>query len=69
MGVLAPRITAVGLALPDGLAFEEWQAAGERIVHLKADRNTQALLFEPVIEAIAEAGGDLVHILEDERQK
>jgi biopolymer transport protein ExbD len=43
--------------------------AGERTVHLKADKDTQALLFEPVIEAIGEAGGDLVHILEDERQK
>ena len=43
--------------------------AGDRIVHLKSDRDAQAILFEPVIEAIAEAGGDLVHILEDDRQK
>jgi biopolymer transport protein ExbD len=42
---------------------------GERIVHLKADRDAQALLFEPVIEAIGEAGGDLVHVLEDDRKK
>jgi len=39
--------------------------AGRRTVLLKAHRDTTALRFEPVIEAISEAGGDLVHILEE----
>jgi biopolymer transport protein ExbD len=40
---------------------------GERNVLLKVDRETTAVRFEPVIEAISEAGGDMVHILEEER--
>jgi biopolymer transport protein ExbD len=42
--------------------------AGERNVILKIHRETPALRFEPVIEAVSEAGGDLVHILEEERK-
>ena len=41
---------------------------GNRTVLLKADREAQAMRFEPVIEAISEAGGDLVHILQDQRE-
>jgi biopolymer transport protein ExbD len=41
--------------------------AGERNVLVKVDRETTAIRFEPVIEAISEAGGDMVHILEEER--
>jgi biopolymer transport protein ExbD len=41
---------------------------GERNVLLKVHRETTAVRFEPVIEAISEAGGDMVHILEEERQ-
>ena len=40
---------------------------GERNVQLKVHRETPALRFEPVIEAISEAGGDMVHILEEQR--
>ena len=40
--------------------------AGERQVHLKVDREATAPTFEPVIEAISEAGGEIVHILEPE---
>jgi len=40
--------------------------AGERGVLLKVHKDSTALHFEPVIEAISEAGGDLVHILEKE---
>jgi biopolymer transport protein ExbD len=43
--------------------------AGRRTVLLKADNEAQALLFEPVIEAIGEAGGDLVHVLDKEQQQ
>ena len=41
--------------------------AGDRTVLLKAHRDATALRFEPVIEAISEAGGDLVHIVEENR--
>lgn len=40
--------------------------AGQRHVFLKADREAKAAVFEPVIAAISEAGGDLIHILEPE---
>lgn len=39
--------------------------AGQRTVLLKIHREAQALHFEPVIEAVSEAGGDLVHVLEE----
>lgn len=41
---------------------------GERNVLLKVHREAQAMRFEPVIEAISEAGGDLVHILEEQKE-
>jgi biopolymer transport protein ExbD len=40
--------------------------AGQRNVFLKVDRDAKAAVFEPVIAAISEAGGDLTHILEPE---
>ena len=40
--------------------------AGQRQVHLKIDRETPAPSFEPAIEAISMAGGEIVHILEPE---
>ena len=42
--------------------------AGERVVLLKVHEAILAQRFEPVIEAISEAGGDLVHIVEDEQK-
>jgi len=42
--------------------------AGHRTVLLKAHHQTTALRFEPVIEAIGEAGGELVHILEEKKE-
>jgi biopolymer transport protein ExbD len=41
--------------------------AGNRHVLLKIHKDTQAHLFEPVIEAVSQAGGDIVHVLEQER--
>ena len=41
---------------------------GERTVLVKIHNDTLAQRFEPVIEAISEAGGDLVHIDEEEKQ-
>jgi biopolymer transport protein ExbD len=40
---------------------------GERPVLLKIHNEALAQRFEPVIEAIAEAGGELVHIVEEDR--
>lgn len=42
--------------------------AGQRNVFLKVDRDAKASHFEPVIAAISEAGGDLIHILEPEEE-
>ena len=42
-------------------------APGERTVLVKVHQETVAQRFEPVIEAISEAGGELVHIVEDNR--
>ncbi len=42
--------------------------AGRRTVLLKVHREAQAMYYEPVIEAISEAGGDLVHILEKQKE-
>ena len=43
--------------------------AGERTVLLKVHQEAVALRFEPVIEAVGEAGGELVHIVEEEKKK
>lgn len=43
--------------------------AGKRAVMFKVDKATTADLFEPAIEAISQAGGELVHILEPEKEK
>ncbi len=40
--------------------------AGERTVLLKVHKQATAMYYEPVIEAISEAGGDLVHVLQQE---
>jgi biopolymer transport protein ExbD len=41
---------------------------GERTVLVKVHADTLAQRFEPVIEAVSEAGGDLVHIVEEQRE-
>lgn len=43
--------------------------AGARNVFLKVHKEASAHQFEPVIEAIGAAGGDLVHILEPEPER
>ncbi|WP_425616617.1 ExbD/TolR family protein [Anatilimnocola sp. NA78] len=52
--------TAIGEELGDA-------PAGERTVMLKVDKDTTAPRFEPVIEAISQAGGELIHILEEDK--
>ena len=41
---------------------------GERTVLVKIHHDTLAQRFEPVIEAISQAGGDLVHIVEEQKE-
>lgn len=42
--------------------------AGERTVLLKIHKDTLAQRFEPVIEAVSQAGGELVHVVEDKKK-
>ena len=41
--------------------------AGQRTVLLKIDKDTPAYLFEPVIEAVSKAGGELHHVLVEKK--
>ena len=41
------------------------QPPGQRTVLLKIDKDPPASLFEPVIEAVSRAGGELHHVLEE----
>lgn len=38
--------------------------AGKRVVVLKIDKAASAARFEPVIEAVSQAGGEIIHILQ-----
>ena len=38
--------------------------AGKRTVVLKIDKTTVASRFEPIVEAVSQAGGEIIHILE-----
>ena len=38
--------------------------AGKRVVVLKIDKAAAAARFEPVIEAVSQAGGEIIHILQ-----
>ncbi|MSU40344.1 MAG: biopolymer transporter ExbD [Pedosphaera sp.] len=42
--------------------------AGKRTVLLKIHKDATALFFEPVIEAVSGAGGELHHVLEDTKK-
>lgn len=44
------------------------EPAGKRTVLLKIHRDTQAATFEPIIEAVSEAGGEVVHVLQEDKQ-
>lgn len=55
---LAPRVTELLGDAP----------AGDRLVLLKVHREATAKYYEPVIESISEAGGDLVHMLDEKRE-
>lgn len=41
---------------------------GDRTVMLKIHRETTAQRFEPIIEAVSQAGGELMHVLQEERK-
>jgi len=48
--------------------LDESTVAKERMVLLKVHREVTSVYFEPVLEAIAEAGGMPVHVLEKVKQ-
>ena len=58
------QVSSAGLSRQIGELLGD-APAGQGTVLLKVHRETQALYYEPVIEAISEAGGDLVHVLEE----
>ncbi len=39
----------------------------ERVVLLKIHKETLAATFEPIMEAVSKAGGEVVHVVEDEK--
>jgi biopolymer transport protein ExbD len=41
----------------------------ERIVLLKIHKETLAKTFNPIMEAVSQAGGEVVHVLEEERKR
>jgi biopolymer transport protein ExbD len=43
--------------------------AGKRAVLLKIHKEATAQVFEPIVEAVSEAGGEIMHILEERRTK
>ena len=57
-------VAALGKALEDKLGD---RSPGDRKVLLKVDKDALAQRFEPVIAAISEAGGEVIHALEDEK--
>lgn len=40
---------------------------GQRTVMLRIHKNTQAVTFEPIIEAVSQVGGELVHVLTEDK--
>lgn len=42
---------------------------GRRIVLLKIHKDTLAATFEPIVEAVSEAGGEVVHVLQQDQRK
>ncbi len=59
----------IGIAQLSGQidALLEGKSAGKRTVLMKIHNEALAQRFEPVIEAISEVGGELVHIVEEDR--
>jgi biopolymer transport protein ExbD len=45
----------------------EGKAPNERIVLLKIHKDTLAATFEPIIEAVSQVGGEVMHVLEEEQ--
>jgi biopolymer transport protein ExbD len=39
----------------------------KRVVLLKIHKETLAATFEPILEAVSQAGGEVVHVLQDDR--
>jgi biopolymer transport protein ExbD len=57
----------IGISQLSGRIESLLEGAPKRTVLMKIHNEALAQRFEPVIEAISEAGGDLVHIVEEDR--
>jgi biopolymer transport protein ExbD len=57
------NLTEIAPKIQELLGNEE---QGKRTVLLKIHKDTQAAVFEPIIEAVSQAGGDVVHVLAEE---
>ena len=64
-GLLVSELSGAPMRLEDLL---KGAPAGDRVVLLKVDKEILAQRFEPVIEAISEAGGELFHVVEEKRK-
>ena len=42
--------------------------AGKRTILLKIHKETLAGRFEPILEAVSQAGGEIVHVVEEEKR-
>lgn len=60
----------LGISQLKGQLEKELQdtAPGKRTVLLKVNKTAVANLFQPIIEAVSEAGGEMVHVLGEEPQ-
>lgn len=60
----------LGISQLKGQLEKELQdtAPGKRTVLLKVNKSAVANLFQPIIEAVSEAGGEMVHVLGEEPQ-
>ncbi len=43
--------------------------AGQRTVLLKIHKAAQALRFEPILEAVSQAGGEIIHVLDEKKEQ
>ena len=59
----------IGIAQLRGAVEHELQdlPPGKRTVLLKIHKETTAQVFEPIVEAVSQAGGEIMHILEKKR--
>jgi len=63
------RKTSVTTLATDITSLLGTEPAGKRTVLLKIHKETLASTFVPIIEAVSQAGGDVVHVLEERKNE